>query len=387
MRPARSGLIIAAIGGSLLVDLAQAQSPPPSKVDWSKIAELVVKRTLKLAPGERVILFWDQTSDRGAAPALRTAILGAGGVVSAEMAAPTGADLAAIRQLPPATQAAQLARRDSIWAEAFSKADAAIWLPTPLAGLSDRPFEHLVERSKVRSIHFHWFLPPDPADVDKVDALYAAAISVPPERLQARITAVEAALRGATVRITSPNGTNLVLKVAPNAWVHRNTGDASRAKIATARSVRDRQEELPGSVYRTTDISGAEGTIVGYASFDTRAPILSVTFTKNRVSKIESKRGAETIITNWNQATGDKEVPSELVIGTNPELPSLLPSGFMPYYGYGAGVVRLAFGDNWESGGKNRASNGETLLFIPDATVAVNGKAIVKDGKLVVGGR
>ena len=60
----------------------------------------------------------------------------------------------------------------------------------------------------------------------------------------------------------------------------------------------------------------------------------------------------------------------------------MLPSGFMPYYGYGSGVVRLAIGDNWESGGKNRSSNGEVLLFIPDATVTANGRAVVKDGRL-----
>ena len=85
---------------------------------------------------------------------------------------------------------------------------------------------------------------------------------------------------------------------------------------------------------------------------------------------------------SWQEATGDKTLPGELVIGTNPVLASVLPSGFMPYYGYGAGVVRLAIGDNWESGGRNRSSNGEVLLFIPDATVVASGVTIVKDGKL-----
>lgn len=377
----------AAIGILFGVAAPVAGQAPPSKVDWARVAELVVKRSLKLAAGERVVLFWDQASDRGAAAALRTAIAGAGGVVSAELNAPTQADLDAIRKLSPAAQALQRARRDSSWAESFARADAAIWLPTPMVGLTDRPFERMVERSKVRSIHFHWFLPPDAADIDRVDALYAAALSVPPERIQGTIAAIEGALKGATVTISSPNGTHLTLKVAPNAWVHRNTGDASKAKVAPGRSVRDREEELPASVFRTTDISAAAGTIVGYSSFDTRAPMLQVTFAGGRVSKFESKRGAEAIVTSWTKATGDKAVPGELVIGANPELPTLLPSGFMPYYGYGAGVVRLAIGDNWESGGRNRSSNGEVLIFIPDATVTVNGRTVVKDGKLAVGTR
>jgi len=46
-------------------------------------------------------------------------------------------------------------------------------------------------------------------------------------------------------------------------------------------------------------------------------------------------------------------------------------SPWIPYYGYGAGVVRLSLGDNSELGGK-----------VTDATVAVDGKVWVKDGKL-----
>ncbi len=364
---------------------AASQAGPASRVDWPRIADLVINRTLKLAPGERVVLFWDQASDRGTAPALRSAITAAGGVIAAEITPPGPPELEAARRLPPAAQALQKARRDSIWSAAFAGADAAIWLPTGLAPVTERPFERLVERSKVRSIHFHWFLPPDIADVPAIEAMYAAAVSVAPDRLQGRIEAVETAVRGATVTITAPNGTNLTLKVLPNAWVHRNTGDASRAKVTGARSVRDRQEELPASVFRTTDIAAVEGTYVGYSSFDTRSPILKVTFAKGRVTGFESSRGADAIVSTWRKATGDKTVPGEFVIGTNPELTSVMPSGFMPYYGYGAGVVRLAVGDNWESGGKNRSSNGEVLLFIPNATVTANGRVVVKDGQLMVG--
>lgn len=376
------GIFILLFGSSTLVS---AQSPS-SKVDWGKLAELTVKRSLKVAPGERVILFWDQASDRGAAPAMRTAIHAAGGVVI-DLSVPTQTDLDQIRRLAPEAQALQRTRRDSTWSAAFKGADAAIWLPTPLAGMTDRPFEHLVEKSKVRSIHFHWFLPPDTADVVKAEALYARAVAVEPARLLGRITSLETAIKGATIKITAPNGTNLTFRVPAAAWIHRNSGDASRSKVRDARSVRDREEELPASVFRTTELVGMEGTYVGYAGYDTRGAILQATFAKGRVVKLESKRGAEAIVSTWQKATGDKALPGEFVIGTNPELPSVLPSGFMPYYGYGAGVVRIAIGDNWESGGKNRSSNGEILMFLPDATVTANGSVLVKDGKLTVGGK
>jgi hypothetical protein len=71
------------------------------------------------------------------------------------------------------------------------------------------------------------------------------------------------------------------------------------------------------------------------------------------------------------------------VISTNPGLPAVTPHGFMPYYGYGAGIVRVAIGDNWESGGTNRTPLGETLFFMDGATVVANGKTIVRDGKLL----
>ena len=60
-----------------------------------------------------------------------------------------------------------------------------------------------------------------------------------------------------------------------------------------------------------------------------------------------------------------------------------LHSGFIrPYYGYGAGVVRLSLGDNSELGG---AVGGGYVRwnFFTDTTVTVNGDIWVDDGKLV----
>ena len=55
----------------------------------------------------------------------------------------------------------------------------------------------------------------------------------------------------------------------------------------------------------------------------------------------------------------------------------------MPYYGYGAGVVRLAVGDNWESGGSNRSSYGELSLFLPGATVTAGSQLLIDAGRVV----
>jgi hypothetical protein len=354
-------LIPAAVCVVLLAVAGDAAEGPPA--DWSRVAELVVGRSLKLAPGEKVVLFWERSEDRGAAAARRKAIAAKGGVVAGEIDAAEP-------------------RNDEAWRGLFAAADVAIWLPTKTR-FEDRPFEHLVEGSRVRSIHFHWFLPPDAADAARIEAMYAEAIAVSPEDLLARQSRLEGRLRGAKVRVTSPNGTDLRFEIPADARFHRNTGDANPAKVKDARSVRDREEELPASVLRTTALGAAQGTLVGYAGFDTRGPILAATFADGQVQKLESRREAGETVKKWEAAGGDKRRPAEFVISANPALIPTLPSGFMPYYGYGSGIVRVAIGDNWESGGSNRSELGEILFFLVDATVEANGTAIVKDGRLV----
>jgi hypothetical protein len=356
---------------SLLSGTVQSAQP----VDYDALASIVVERAWHLAPGERVVMFWDRASDRGMAAPLQAAIMRAGGHVE-EIEAPTPASVHGL-------SAAQRAERNQRWAAIFARSQAAIWLPSPLDAVDDQPFEHLVQGSNVRSIHFHWFLPPEPGDVALVEAMYAAAIAVPPETIAARIAAVERSVRGHKVHVTAPNGTDLTFMIPKDAWVHRNTGLATRKKVSGARTVRDREEELPASVLRTTDLLEMNGTFLGYNSFDTRSPLLRATFAHNKVVRLESVRGGDDVVGIWRAATGDKDLPGEFVVSTNPKLVAVLPSGFMPYYGYGAGVVRLAIGDNWESGGKNRSSNGELLMFLPGATVTAAGRTLIEAGRFV----
>src|SRR5207302_1200227 len=261
-------------------------------------------------------------------------------------------------------------------------AQSAIWLPSDLSAVGDEPFEHLVEASKVRSIHFHWFLPPDAPDVPVIEAMYQRAIEIEPAEIARRIAVIEKGIRGATVRVTAPNGTDFTCNIPQNAHMHRNTGEATREKTRDARSVRDREEELPASVLRTTDIENAQGTFVGYVSFDTRSGLVRATFEDGKVTALEPLRGADAQVEAWKKASGAKDRPGELVISTNPALAAVLKSGYMPYYGYGAGVVRLAIGDDWESGGPNRSSNGEFLLFLPGATLTAGPKALITAGAL-----
>ena len=72
----------------------------------------------------------------------------------------------------------------------------------------------------------------------------------------------------------------------------------------------------------------------------------------------------------------------EFVLGFNPLLavPDSLP--WVPYYGYGAGVVRLSLGNNDELGGAVKGNYVRWNFFI-DASVTVGDTVWVKDGRLV----
>jgi L-aminopeptidase/D-esterase-like protein len=74
----------------------------------------------------------------------------------------------------------------------------------------------------------------------------------------------------------------------------------------------------------------------------------------------------------------------EFALGFNPKL--VIPQGeqALPYYGYGAGVVRMSLGDNSELGGAVRGS-AVRWLFFPDATVTVGDTTLVERGRLVQG--
>jgi len=372
---AATGCIVAvlAMGAALAQPLPAGQ--PARGLDYVHLADLIVNRSWKIAPGERVVMFWDAQRDPGIATPLRAAIQKAGGEVE-EISAPVSVADAA---LTPAARAARFEQ----WKAIFQRSQAAIWLPSDIAAVSDQPFEHLVEASSVRSIHFHWFLPPEAADAPQVEAMYQRAIEMSPAEIGKRLAALEQALRGHTVQVRAQNGTDFVFRVPQAAHFHRNTGEATKQKVRDARSVRDREEELPASVLRTTELADAQGTFTGYLSWDTRSTLARATLRDGRVTALEALRGPDAEITAWKSAKGDKDKPGEFVIGTNPALTAVLPSGYMPYYGYAAGVVRLALGDNWESGGRNRSSNGELLLFLPGATLSVDGQDLIRNGELL----
>jgi len=102
------------------------------------------------------------------------------------------------------------------------------------------------------------------------------------------------------------------------------------------------------------------------------------------------------VVTDWSAVSGSEAVQAEFdlggiaarsfrefALGLNPLLEIPADDPWIPYYGYGAGVVRLSLGDNLELGGK--VGGGYVRWnFFTDATVTVRDEVWVRDGKLGV---
>src|SRR5439155_10591294 len=122
------------------------------------------------------------------------------------------------------------------------------------------------EGTKVRGLHFHWIQDPDrvtQAEVDALSRLYADALDIDYTALSAHHDRMMAALKNREMHITNPAGTDLRIRVPADSWFHKGDGRLDRERAAAARSVRDREMELPAGALRfIPDVTSTEGVIV-----------------------------------------------------------------------------------------------------------------------------
>ena len=360
-------------------------------LDIPAIAASVMDRAAP-QPGERVLLMgqpgtrWDAIL-----PLLSGGIREAGadylGAVDIFGAPLPGAE--------PAEFATALGPDPDGWRTALADVDLAIKLPgaTPSPDVEYdvyRAMQDVLRGDRARTVHFHWAgatsfgmeeLPVD-ANVDMV--YQRALLETDYEALAATLNAFEAALREGVVRVTTPAGTDISFDVADRP-VTRQDGDASAARMAEARNLIDREVELPAGAAR---VSPVLATVEGRIAFPpaqwggSAVDGLVLSFEEGRVVEVEADNGREGVIAEMDAAGDAGRTFRELAVGFNPLL--AIPDGeeWIPYYGYGAGVVRLSLGDNTELGG---AVGGGYVRwnFFTDATVAVGGEVWVRDGVLV----
>lgn len=371
---------------TIVLALAAETTPAQSLRDTEKVAALLVQR-MQLQRGERVLLAAIPGRSDALIAVLRRKIRDAGAL-----------DLGVI----PGT-----GEPDSSWSTEFTRGapqdraglanylatvDLAVMMPgVVVAAPVYAAMQDVLRSGNGRTIHFHW---------EGAYALDGTLLPVTPERgafyervlfdtdyraLNAMQSAFERAVRNAPVRVTNPAGTDITFRV-DNRPVTKQDGDASAAHARLGRNLIDREIELPAGAIRLAPIEeSVNGRIAFPASVwgGERVEGLVMRFSNGRVTDFTATSGTAGVERELAQAGDGGRSFREFALGFNPLL-AIPGSGdrWIPYYGYGAGVVRLSLGDNTELGGT--VTGGYVRWnFFTDATVRVGDDVWVDAGKLV----
>jgi hypothetical protein len=369
---------------------------PLAALDYQALAERLVQQ-MSLQSGEKVLLLSRPGEFEPLIPLLRQAVARAGGIDLGcwQVLGPSG-------DVPPdpATIASAKASRTAL-IPMLRNVDLAVMLPA--AAPSDPEYaamQDVLREGRSRTIHFHWNaasgssaypVPGHPLPSREViDATYERAV------LQSDCKAIgevqrrfAAAMRAGEVRVTTPAGTDLRFRIGDRP-VTLQDGDASAARAREARVLIDREIEIPCGAIRVAPL---EETVEGTIAFPPdrwngrEVEGLTVRFAKGRITDVRARSGQrldqEAVEAELKEGGEAARSFRELALGFNPELAVPESAPWIPYYGYGAGVVRLSLGDNSELGGKVAGGYVRWNLFT-DATVTVGGQVWVRDGKLTM---
>jgi hypothetical protein len=152
-------------------------------------------------------------------------------------------------------------------------------------------------------------------------------------------------------------------------------GDASAARAALGRVLIDKEIELPAGAVRVAPledtvegVNRVSAVAVGWAPG--RGP--QAALLEGRVVEVIAASGKEAVDAEMSRAGDAGRAFREIALGFNPLLAVPERAPWIPYYGYGAGVVRLSLGDNSELGGA--VSGGYVRWnFFTDLTLTVGG--------------
>ena len=373
--------------GAAEQDPGERSFPP---IDFTRWATFIVRDFFAVQPYEEVVIMADPSYYPELLDAIRAELLDAKAIELGTILF-DGRDVIARRRAgqPRATDEKYRQLSTQAMRRLYEQADIFLWLPYRYGTGSERGdwrvLEHLVEGTNARGLHFHWiqgFGSMSQADVDAMSRLYEAALDIDYAALSAHQQRAIDVMRGRELRMTTPLGTDLSVRIRQDSWFHKGDGRMDRERASRARAVRDREMELPAGALRfVPDVSTTEGKLVVPSWGGGRN--VTFQFQAGRIVRVTAAEGQAAVDAAWARETGDKDRLAELVIGFNPKLPASGPGGRLPYYGYGAGILRVALGDNWESGGSSSSSL-EAWFYLTDATVAAGDTVIVRGGTLVL---
>jgi hypothetical protein len=354
------------------------------EMNYKSMASTIVN-ALKLHAGEHVLIRFDPTYFQQLVEPLRAEIRRAGAI-----------DLGAMEYVKDVNSLAALTTQGHLQAfeQLLDAVDVYLWLPASAErdlyqAEEDALHNWLKKGGNHREIHFHWRSGSMLADglpgehSPELDEIYANALDIDYAKLSASQDRVISLLKTGQVHVTTPAGTDLTFRTGDRPFNKQN-GDASAERMKTARVLVDREIELPAGVIRVAPLeSTVQGImIIPVARFrDKEVHDLKFEIKSGKITHMEAKEGLIGVETEFSEVGDVARHFREFGLGMNPKLVPEPDSKILPYYGYGAGVVRLSIGDNQELGGMVKGGF-VRWFFFPDATVEVNNQQIVKDGTL-----
>ena len=379
---------------------------PTHEIAWERIAQTVVRRILQVERGEVVLLSADPYFGGAALDAMRCEIQRAQAIELATILHWTP-QLAKLRNAQGRSPDAEIDQRENAaMAKLFNCADVFILLMNDRRGgrtVATSQSDQVVEQWQGgRSAHLHWFHDPalpDPAHPinlahDRVNE--AAIVELDYDGVRRVMQRLIERTRDRELRLTDSSGTDLRFQVGIQ--YHCNYGDASRPRMQAMSRGRDREEEVPIGSFRFIPVAGtARGTVVFPRRRDGESPALGRGFDTSAFVvaglRFEYRDGEVVAVHTagdqaalnhcWQAEHGDKGKLGEIILGCNPLLVPVAGSGFLPHYGFGAGVIRLILGDNTLSGGNYRSSFHRWLMW-GDATLDAPDGPIVDKGQLCI---
>jgi leucyl aminopeptidase (aminopeptidase T) len=371
------------------MDREQSEKIRPFKLDYDALAEVIVERAA-LQRNERVILVAKPGNFDSLTLLLKEKI--------AKRNATFLGAFSVTNEKPVAwqTKFTQSASAKSLndLSQQFMSVDLGIMLPG--ADTTHVPYaamQNVLRTGRGRTIHFHWagayrmdgtLLP----RTQYVDELYQTALlETDYEDLSNRQLQLEDAARKNRIRVTTPLGTDIQFMIDGRP-VTKQDGDASKTRSEVARNFIDREIELPAGAVRVAPL---EESVEGKIAFPpmvwngTTVNGLVMEFKSGKVINMFATDGLEEVKNELLKNGPSASSFREFAVGLNPWLaiPEIGPQ-WIPYYGYGAGVIRLSLGDNTELGGK--ISGGYVRWnFFTDATLQIGDETWIKDGRMVSG--
>ena len=382
-------LVIALVIASV-ASVASTAAQPRLTMEWQAMAERLVAQ-LDPQPGERILLLSRPGNFDEILPHLRYALMEVGAV-----------DLGVVDVIEepfPETWDADVIRRGyadarAAYKEMFRDVDGAIMMPGARPGQpAYGALQDWLNEDVGRTIHFHWTqngsafpIPGQPLPGQAaIDANYQRALlDTNYETLASKQREFVEAMRNADVRVTSPIGTDISFRIGDRP-ANFQDGNASKARTDQGVILIDREIELPAGSIRVAPLEETVNGVIGFphSQWDGR-PVegLRITFERGRIVGVTADKGLEAAQAELDGAPAEARAFREFALGFNPLLAVPERNPWIPYYGYGAGVVRLSLGDNSELGG---TVGGRYFRwnFFTDTTVTLNGEVWVRAGRLV----